>query len=467
MSNLFLDLTRVVPNPILASYPTYLGVAASGYQAAIANTLIVWYMLLGGCVEEETFWAIDKSDSLKPILSLLAPRVENAIPDERGLEYLDSLLEFLAAWDKRPVFLTRRVYKWCSALFEVVDRIAEDPRTWMYGNYREVGRHFRGVGPYYDGFRSGDAPDCSSGYSPVRGYFIVRLFRILAIGFRQVDPHGWPALRLDHASQSNRMFETIFSSYDDETIADAVCIWVVDGAGTPPGSLARYLARRVERDEPLSPRLRRVAIHAIGRIGQSELKVSGLETIRLLNRLKVDVEEISDNAKWTKILISAIHSPAVRVKSLSSHCFCLLGKLVELLPMFHSTTPLDVEVMRSLVEAGDWERLEAWIVVIWWGNQAIHAQWWGGCVRFFQRNLASELIEDIGWATLRLLLHQPSALPRFEGLCDKCEPENSARLQSICARARAGPLPSKCPPQSQLIHASPVVPLDFGGDDTF
>lgn len=27
----------------------------------IADTLLVWYMFLGGHVEEETFWAIDKS----------------------------------------------------------------------------------------------------------------------------------------------------------------------------------------------------------------------------------------------------------------------------------------------------------------------------------------------------------------------------------------------------------------------
>jgi len=61
ISNLFLDLTRAGQNPTLRSYESYLSVAADDHQATIANTLSMWYMSLGGHVEEETFWAIDKS----------------------------------------------------------------------------------------------------------------------------------------------------------------------------------------------------------------------------------------------------------------------------------------------------------------------------------------------------------------------------------------------------------------------
>ena len=61
MSNLFVDLTRVGPNPTLESYESYISAATANHHPAIANTLLVWYMLLGGHVEEETFWAIDKS----------------------------------------------------------------------------------------------------------------------------------------------------------------------------------------------------------------------------------------------------------------------------------------------------------------------------------------------------------------------------------------------------------------------
>ena len=61
MSNLFVDLAHRGPNPILKSYQSYLSATVTNHQAMVANTLLMWYMLLGGHVEEETFWTIDKS----------------------------------------------------------------------------------------------------------------------------------------------------------------------------------------------------------------------------------------------------------------------------------------------------------------------------------------------------------------------------------------------------------------------
>jgi hypothetical protein len=61
LSNLFVDLTRVGPNPILRSHTSYLTVANVNHQAMIADILLIWYMFLGGHVEEETVWAVDKS----------------------------------------------------------------------------------------------------------------------------------------------------------------------------------------------------------------------------------------------------------------------------------------------------------------------------------------------------------------------------------------------------------------------
>ena len=72
MSNLFIDLTRVGPNPIMQSYESYLSVAVTNHRAMIADTLLMWYMLLGGRVEEETFWATDKSYVVDPWISLSA-----------------------------------------------------------------------------------------------------------------------------------------------------------------------------------------------------------------------------------------------------------------------------------------------------------------------------------------------------------------------------------------------------------
>jgi hypothetical protein len=140
VSTLFVDLTCVGPNPVLASYESYLSVATADHQAMIANILLVWYMFLGGHVEEETFWAVDKScamislsfssfslliivcssDSLETILTHLSTRVMDVIASGNGPQHLNLLLEFLAAWEKRPVYLTPMVYQWCSAIHETV-----------------------------------------------------------------------------------------------------------------------------------------------------------------------------------------------------------------------------------------------------------------------------------------------------------------------------------------------------------
>jgi len=61
MSNLFVDLTRAGANPTLKSYESYLNSAVTDNQPMIANILLVWDMFLGGHVEEETLWAVDKS----------------------------------------------------------------------------------------------------------------------------------------------------------------------------------------------------------------------------------------------------------------------------------------------------------------------------------------------------------------------------------------------------------------------
>ena len=61
VSNLFVDVIRVDPSPILKSYESYLSAAATNHTATIANILLMWYVFLGGSVEEGAFWAVDKS----------------------------------------------------------------------------------------------------------------------------------------------------------------------------------------------------------------------------------------------------------------------------------------------------------------------------------------------------------------------------------------------------------------------
>ena len=56
-----MDLIRAGPNPILEDYYSFLRAAHTDDRPTIADILVMWYRLLGGHVEEGTFWAADKS----------------------------------------------------------------------------------------------------------------------------------------------------------------------------------------------------------------------------------------------------------------------------------------------------------------------------------------------------------------------------------------------------------------------
>jgi hypothetical protein len=58
---LFVDLARAAQSPTLYSHESYLSAAADNHGDVIANVLLMWYMFLGGHVEEDTFWAVDKT----------------------------------------------------------------------------------------------------------------------------------------------------------------------------------------------------------------------------------------------------------------------------------------------------------------------------------------------------------------------------------------------------------------------
>jgi len=236
----------------------------------------------------------------------------NIIPDGDSLQHLKYLLEFLAAWEKRPVCLTPMAYQWCSTISEAARRPGPSeppdniqqfrlrPRDLATGGLahflaRDVEHGFSEVGPGCDPIRLGDASHRARRNSQalILSYHAHFISVTLEIAFHLVAPgHDQPALHLDHTSHHKWVFETAFSSHDDEVITDAVSAWIMDCDLAPPGSCARYFASRVERDTPFSPRLRWMTLRAIERIEPGELKVSGLEIVRLLNHLNIDMDEV-------------------------------------------------------------------------------------------------------------------------------------------------------------------------------
>ena len=224
----------------------------------------------------------------------------------------------------------------------------------------------------------------------------------LRIGFRLITPDQVPAPRnLDHTPHHNWVFETAFLSDDDDVIADVVCAWAAHDGRPPSGSCARYFTKRVESNTPFSSSLRQMAILAIGRSWRGELEVSGFETVNLLNRLDVDMDDMMYGSTWAELLAAVICSPA-GLEGLSSHYWHLLGKLVL---DEHETLHLlpDVGVMKFLEETEDWERLEIWMSVVWKSPPPLGSS-------------MDKPMEDIERLTLRLLSRRPSALLRFQTL---------------------------------------------------
>jgi len=390
----------------------------------------------------------------------------NGIADGSCLHHFNYLLEFLAAWEKRPAYFTPMAYQWCSAISEAAGRLgpSETPSNLPFqlrsylrdrsrlrpqdlvsgeflSDFAEEG--FSEVGPDRDPVYLDATSHHTCGrpqHLTPHGYVNI-LAITLEIGFRRVThSRGQSTLHLDHTSHHEWVFETVFSRDDDEVIADAVCVWIVGGDGTPPGSCARYLAKRVERDTPFSQGLRRASVRAIERIWRNELGVSGLETICWLNRLNVDVDDMVDGKSWARLLVEAIRSP-MGPKSLTTHYWHLLDKLVVASQLWFGLVSRDIEVMRFLEKAEEWERLGVWMVVVW-------------SLLPYHSIPISESMEGIEEVTLKLLLRRPPALKGLEDLCEAGILSNPGlrfrtrkdKLQWICDQARAGQSPSEPPP---------------------
>ena len=97
----------------------------------------------------------------------------------------------------------------------------------------------------------------------------------------------------------------------------------------------------------------------------SGLGNSGLEAASLLNCLDVNVDDMVKQDVWVHLLVNVICLPT-GLESLSSHYWHLLNKLPLATNFFWTPGFPKVEVMRSLEGAEDWEKLEVWMVVIWW-----------------------------------------------------------------------------------------------------
>ena len=247
----------------------------------------------------------------------------------------------------------------------------------------------------------GDAPDPTPG-DQLLGLILPLLPVTLRIGFRLITPgQDLELCTLNHTLYHNWVFETAFSSDDDDVIADIVCAWAAPDGSAPSGLCACYFTKRVKSDTSFSPRLRQMAILAVECRWSSELEVSGFETVNLLNRLDVEMDAMESRGTWAQLLGEAICSPT-GLKDLSSHYWRLLDKLV--LDGHEALfSPPNVEVVKFLEEGEDWERLEIWMSAVWTSPEP-------------RGSPMDKPTEDIEQWTFSLLSRRPSALLRFQTL---------------------------------------------------
>ena len=312
-------------------------------------------------------------------------------------------------------------YEWCSAISEVATRLKEDRAHTNRRSHLTAKQWFR-INCY---LIHSDATyrTCICPMDLHLDDYTDLLFTALEVGFRLAGPDHSPQV-LNHTSHHDQMFEAAFSSEDDEVISDAMCAWIA-GARPPTGSCVRYFNRRMEEATPFSPRLRQVVTRTVGRIWPSELAASGSEIVRLLHRLDVDVDDIENRREWIGLLVEVVRSP-MGFGSLSPHYWRLLDKLTSTTCGIDGFVPRDLEVMRSLEGAAEWEKLEVWMAVVW---------------QMFVLP-TSESMEGVEEVTLKLALRRPSAFQRFENLCEALIAHKPA-LRGICDRARQEQSPSE------------------------
>ena len=319
------------------------------------------------------------------IVSQLSQAVVSAIRTSHPRrDLLPHMLGDLAGWKRRPHSLTMMAYELCSAISENHSSLADGRRL---------------------------------------------LFLSLQIGFRHLDPQD-PRIpvELAHTSFHPWMVDIVFESGDDEVIADFLHAWTSHGDSHEPSPSLGLCAGHLIGLRPSSRRLRRLVIRAVELIGPWEFEVGEGEFFRLLNHLRVGVEDMDKEDPWVTLLTHVIQHPE-GVRNLPHPYWELLVELSLSGSLQHGSIAWDPDIMTSLEGDQEWGKLECWTSIAWmlWPPEA---------------GITTEA--DLGGVTLSLFRRRPDAILKLGRLAERwseerCEgvPESFRR---ICDQAsQTGP----------------------------
>ena len=327
------------------------------------------------------------SDRLKEVLSQLSQAMISAIHTSHpGCNLLHYTLCDLARMENHPQYLTEMAYEWCSVICEA--------------------------------------------YQSLTGVQNL-LFLSLEVGFRHLDSKkllSFPNTKFHHC----KLIDITFESGDSEVIADLLlALCSIDGSCglcRSPNMWVKYL-EHLHNLQPFSSRLRKHLILFIGSVGYKEFKGVGPQAlVVLLEDLHVGVGDVDEDYKlfWISFLLDTVQSPEA-TQHLPHHTWELLVELSILKSRWSQRPPqfiLSAQVMVSLEDAQEWDKLECWIGVVWinWPPEDIETTGDSGTAE------DSETAKDGGVTGRGLkdvmlsLFHQcPGVIQRLQRLMGKCE----------------------------------------------
>ena len=381
---------------------------------------------------------------LKDILTHLSGRVVKILEVGESLKHLIYLLEFLAAWAERPPDLTPVAYRWCSAIANAAEGLkpGEGTNTQLTrqrfrpqdltsgevsGQSKPAEKGFDNVGSGFDLFRGDVSPSGKPTDAALSDY--THLLSIaLEIGFRRVAPS--PDMKVPHSNRIRHhdwIFKNAFSSDDDEAIADALSMRILDDQNISLDSFVDYFAERMNGRVP-SSRLREAAISTIERVGLGK-RVGGLRIAQVLNNLNINEGDVVNKSGWATLLVEVIRSLA-EPGDLSSHCWHLLDRLMLTGNPTISPAKGDLDVMESLRGAGKWGELGVWMVIMWSSPTESSIP-------------DAKSVKRIEEVTRELLSQRSSVLQRYENLSKRGRLHRlcKAQLEQVCEQARVKRLP--------------------------
>jgi len=225
----------------------------------------------------------------------------------------------------------------------------------------------------------------------------------LEIGFRCIDnPRQRIEAKLVYTEHHQKLANIVFSSEDGEAIADLLCAWTSwsDSHTSYPQleMCAEYLIC-LHHLHPFSSRLRSHIIYAIELIGYQQFEQVGVEGfIQLLNDLQVCAKDLDYELKWARLLLDIIQS-SEKIQQLSLSSWEFLAELAADWSYGLGARTYNPQIMISLEDAKEWDKLKCWIGVVWmvWPPESGHTT-----------------EEEFEHMLLSLFHQQPSVLQKLE-----------------------------------------------------